>query len=416
MQGLPVGVQSFEVIRKNDLVYVDKTKHIYDLVRTKGAYYFFLSRPRRFGKSLLVSTLKELFLGNKHMFESLWITQSDYNWKTHHVIHLDFSLIPSSTLEEFRDSFSSELDRIAKPLGVNLEHKQRPGDKLKLLIDTLENVVILIDEYDRPLLQYVDNIDVMKEIQSILRDFYAIVKGLGNKIPFLFMTGITKFSKTSVFSGLNNLIDLTLLPNTTDLLGYTDEEIDHYFQPHMQAIAQKEQISIAEVKNAMKYWYNGYQFSKEPQKVYNPFSVLMYLFTQELRNFWFETGTPSFLVNLIRAKKYDIEDLGRAEIHADGLATFEVDTMRLIPLLLQTGYLTFKSYDPETRNYQLGYPNEETKASFKLYDTVKSALEQIHDKKYYQKFLHENKSIILVGAAFDVEQRNISDWVSQELE
>lgn len=337
---------------------------------------------------------------------------------------------------------------------------------------------------------------------------------MSEKVSFLFMTGVTKFSKTSIFSGLNNLIDLTLSTDAADLLGYNDVEIDHYFQPHMQDIASKQNISGSEVKDAMRHWYNGYQFSKDPHTVYNPFSVLMYLFTQDLRNYWFETGTPSFLVNLIRAKQYNIEDIDHAEIHADSLTAFEIDTMRLVPLLLQTGYLTFKSYNSETRNYQLGYPNEETKASFllyfiemittketaqfsnaisrltkalkennleqffttlqiffasvpytmqlpqekyyqsifyvimnlvgayvqaevvtndgridctivnsdhvyifefKLYDCATAALRQIHEKKYYQPFLHAGKAITLVGVSFDSKQRNISDWISEEI-
>lgn len=514
MQYLPVGIQSFDMLREKNLVYVDKTKHIYDLVSGKRGYYFFLSRPRRFGKSLLVSTLKELFLGNKHMFESLWIAQSDYNWKPHHVIHLDFSSIASRSTEEFYQSFSSELNHIGQQFGIDTNNEHSPADKLKLLVKKLEKAVILIDEYDRPLLQHVDNIEVMRSIQVIMRDFYATIKSLGGKVSFLFMTGITKFSKTSIFSGMNNLVDLTLSPDTADLLGYTDTEIDHYFQPHMQVIAQEQGLSITEIRNAMKHWYNGYQFSRVPKTVYNPFSVLMYLLDKDLRNYWFETGTPLFLVNLIKTKEYNIQDLDHVKIHADSLASFEIDTMRLVPLLLQTGYLTFKDYDPDARNYTLGYPNEETKTSFflyfieiittaesaqlsnaisrltkalkennieqffstlqiffsgipytmqlaqekyyqsifyvimsllgayvqaevttndgridctiqtdkhiyifefKLHDTATSALKQIEDKKYYQPFLSKEKPIMLIGAAFDVDQRNISDWVTRTI-
>jgi len=517
MQRLPVGIQSFDMLRAKNLVYVDKTEQIYDLVTGKRGYYFFLSRPRRFGKSLLVSTLKELFLGNKHLFESLWISNSDYGWEPHHVIHLDFSTIESRSADEFRHNLAFELDSIAQANNININALSSPSLKLKELATQLaqsKNVVLLIDEYDRPLLQHVDDFVVMREIQKIMSDFYATVKAMGGKISFLFMTGITKFSKTSIFSGMNNLIDLTLSPDAASLLGYTDAEIDHYFQQHMQVIAQEQGIDIANVKRAVRHWYNGYQFSKVPQTVYNPFSVLMYLLTKDLRNYWFETGTPSFLVNLIRAKQYSIEGLDHAEIHADSLASFEIDTMRLIPLLLQTGYLTIKGYNAETQNYQLGYPNEETKASFllyfiemittaetaqlsnavsrltkalkegnleqffttlkiffasvpytmqlpqekyyqsifyvilnligayvhsevatndgridcmvetdkhiyifefKLYDDEHAALAQIEQKKYYQRFLHEGKTIQLVGVAFDMKQRNIGGWISRGL-
>ncbi len=370
MQRLPVGIQSFDMIREHNLVYVDKTEQIYDLVTGKMGYYFFLSRPRRFGKSLLVSTLKELFHGNRQLFESLWIAQSDYHWQEHQVIHLDFSTISSRSSEEFHNNFSWELDQIATHWNIDLSKATTTQSKFKTLVTQLaqsKKVVLLIDEYDRPLLQHVTNIALMKEIQAIMSDFYATVKAMGNKISFLFMTGVIKFSKTSVFSGMNNLIDLTLSPDAATLLGYTDTEIDHCFQPHIEMIAKEQGVSIANVKDNIRHWYNGYQFSKIPQTVYNPFSVLMYLQTKDLRNYWFETGTPTFLVNLIKAKQYNVEDLDHAEIHTDSLAAFEIETMRLIPLLLQTGYLTIKSFNTETSNYQLGYPNEETKASFLLY-------------------------------------------------
>lgn len=516
MKKLPVGIQSFAHIQTDNHIYIDKTRLIYNLVNGQHGYYFFLSRPRRFGKSLLVSTLKELFLGNKQLFEGLWINTSDYGWQKHPVIHLDFSAIASNTPDELRMSLSWVFDRVAKSYGLNIGAAPSPEAKLEELITELAEkarVVILIDEYDRPLLKHVNDITAMRKIQEVLRDFYATIKAMSNNIQFFFMTGITKFSKTSVFSGLNNLIDLTLSEDAADLLGYTDAEIDHYFQPYMQAVATKQANSVTDVKNAMKHWYNGYQFSQKPETVYNPFSVLMYLFNKDLRNYWFETGTPSFLVNLIREKKYNIEDLERAEINADNLSSFDIDQMKLIPLLLQTGYLTFKSYNPLTKNYQLGYPNEETKASFllyfidmlasletvdvknktlsltqalgngdldgffnilkvffatipyniqlpqeqyyqsifyvilslfnayvqaevvtnngridctvitdkyiyifefKLHDTDVAALEQIEEKKYYQKFLHEDKAIILVGVAFDLKQRNIGSWISRE--
>lgn len=517
MQRLPVGIQSFDMLRNEKLVYVDKTKQIYDLATGKVGYYLFLSRPRRFGKSLLISTLKELFLGNKHLFESLWIHSSDYHWKSYHVIHLDFSAMASRSSEEFHISFAGELDQIAEQYNINMGTTTLVSLKFKYLVTQLardKKVVLLIDEYDRPLLQHVDNREVMREIRTIMSDFYTTVKSLGGDIAFLFMTGVTKFSKTSVFSGMNNLVDLTLMPEAADLLGYTDTEIDLYFQPHMELIAQQQHTHMAEVKNNMKHWYNGYQFSQNPETVFNPFSVLMYLLTKSLRNYWFESGTPTFLVSLIKAKQYNINELEHAELHVDSLALFDIDTIRLIPLLLQTGYLTIKGYNPKTQNYQLGYPNEETKASFllyfmeiitttesaqisnaivqltedlndgnlekffttlkvffasvpytmqlsqekyyqsifyvilsllgayvqaevttnngridctietdkqiyifefKLYDDAHSALEQIEQKQYYQKFLHTGKAICLIGVAFDIKQRNIVDWTSKEI-
>ena len=516
MRKLPIGIQSFEQIRQESYVYADKTKRIYDVVTDENGRYFFLSRPRRFGKSLLISTFKELFLGNKKLFEGLWISKSDYAWRSHPVIHLDFSEIASRTPDKLQTNLSWELEQIGLSYGLDVSSAPSTEAKFKLLVAGLAEeapVVILIDEYDRPLLNHVNNMDVMREIQDVLRDFYTTIKAAGNKVQFLFMTGVTKFSKTSVFSGLNNLIDLTLLEEAADLLGYTEAEIDHYFEPHMQIIAKEQNISVTDVKDGMRYWYNGYQFSQKPEKVYNPFSVLMYLRNKDLGNYWFETGTPTFLVNLIRERKYKVEDVERAEINVDNLGSFDIDKMKLVPLLLQTGYLTFKGYNSATRNYRLGYPNEETKASFLLYfidmvaaiDTEKAknvtldltqalkngnlerffsmlkvffasvpyniqlpqehyyqsifyvilslfgayvqaevvtnngridcmvitdkqiyifefklhgtaveALEQIKAKKYYQKFLHSGKAIVLVGVAFDIKERNVSDWLSIE--
>lgn len=516
MKKLPVGIQSFDRLIEDDFLYVDKTKLIYDLVSGKKGYNYFLSRPRRFGKSLLISTLKELFLGNKNSFEGLWISNSDYAWKKHPVIHLDFSAIASRTAHELRTHLSWKFDQISKSYGIADISSPTLEAKLETVIHELSKkarIVILIDEYDSPLLKHVNNIPLMHEIQEVLRTFYATIKAEARHIHFFFMTGITKFSKTSIFSGMNNLLDLTLSQDAADLTGYTDAEIDHYFQPYMQEIADKENIPTSDVKNAIKHWYNGYQFSQKPETVHNPFSVLMYLVTKDLRNYWFETGTPSFLVNLIRERKYSIEALEHAEINADSLNSFEVEKMQLIPLLLQTGYLTFKSYDPAAQNYRLGYPNEETKASFllyfiqmiadtdtahiknitlkltkalkanelkqffeilniffasvpyniqiaqeqyyqsifyivltligayaqaevttnngridctvvtdtdiyifefKLHDTAESALEQIEEKKYYQKYLLDGKNITLIGVAFDIKERNIGNWLSRE--
>lgn len=369
MQKLPVGIQSVKRLRQDNLVYIDKTRFIYNLVSGNG-YYFFLSRPRRFGKSLLVSTLKELFQANRELFRSLWIDTSDYEWKRYPVIHLDFSAISSRTSDDLRTNLSWELSQIAKLYNINITEAPSPEAKLRALIDELAQntpVVVLIDEYDKPLLEHVHNLEIMKDNQATLRNFYATLKAAGDQIHFLFMTGITKFSKTSVFSGMNNLVDLTLSPEAACLLGYTQEEIDTHFKPHIEEIASKQHLRTSDIKANMKSWYNGYQFSQEPTKVYNPFSVLMYLLTKDLRNYWFESGTPSFLVNLIKTKQYEIEHLDHAELNIGELSSFELDDLQLIPLLLQTGYLTIKQYDPETRNYKLGYPNEETKASFLQY-------------------------------------------------
>lgn len=393
MKILPVGIQSFARIQRENYVYVDKTKYIYDLTDIKQGRYFFLSRPRRFGKSLLISTLKELFSGNKELFNGLWISTTDYNWQKHPVIHLDFSTISGSSVEEFKLNFGLELDHIGLSLDTNVSDLPTIGSKFKKIVQSAHDngLVLLIDEYDRPLLHQMHNVNDMHKIQHVLSDFYALIKGLGDKITFLFLTGVTKFSKTSVFSGMNNLIDLTYSPRTAELLGYTEHEVTTYFQPFIQEIAQEQNISIKTVNTEIKHWYNGYRFCENSQKIYNPFSLMMYLQTKRLRNYWFESGTPTFLVNLIKQKKYPIENFEHIEIDADSLSSFDIDNIKLVPLLLQTGYLTIKSYDSLSHTYVLRYPNEETKNSFLL--NFMETITQIDSGITRNKTLHLIKAL-----------------------
>ncbi|MBA3954250.1 ATP-binding protein [Candidatus Dependentiae bacterium] len=516
MKKLPLGIQTFEKIIADDYIYVDKTEYIYSLInRTKGDYYF-LSRPRRFGKSLLVSTLKELFSGNKHLFKDLWISTTNYDWQQYPVIYLDFSRIDHATVEELKISLSWTLTTLAEKYNIVLTDAPTLGAKLSTLIEKLSQinkVVVLIDEYDKPILDHLHNPDMAQAQQAVLRDFYATIKSMEAHLRFIFMTGVTKFSKTSVFSGLNNLQDLTLNSLASALLGYTHKEIDTYFKSIITRTAQSQGVSYDTLRETIKAWYNGYQFSQTPIKVYNPYSVLLYLSSGQLLNYWFETGTPSFLVQLIKAKDYPIEAIEHAEISALEMGSFDIDHIDVITLLLQTGYLTINSYNEQTRNYQLRYPNEETKISFlyyfvnsltttsvslfsnnifkltqalkqnnldlffstlqiffaaipynmqlaqekyyqsifyvivtligaythaevttnkgridaviettshiyifefKLDQSATIALAQIEDKQYYQKYLHSTKHIVLVGASFSTQNRNIKEWIIKD--
>ncbi len=366
MKKLPIDVSTFKTMVDYNYLYVDKTKYIYNIV-TQGRYYF-LSRPRRFGKSLLISTLKELFLGNKELFKDLWIYKSNYTWDTHPVIHLDFSVIAHETVPELKLSLSWNLKKIAEKYEISISKAPTPQDKFSTLIEKLaekNRVVILVDEYDKPLLDHIKDVKRAEVQREFLKTFYDVLKGMDDHLHAIFVTGVSKFSKTSIFSGINNLNDISLDKEAAQLLGYTQEEIDSYFPDYINEVAQEQNIQAQEVLHIMKQWYNGYRFSEEETKVYNPFSILYYLYKKKLANYWFASGTPSFLINLFKNQYQALPDLQEAEISADSLGTFNLSNIPLVPLLFQAGYLTITDYNPVSRNYKLGYPNLEVEESLK---------------------------------------------------
>jgi Predicted AAA-ATPase/PD-(D/E)XK nuclease superfamily len=350
-------------------LYVDKTRYIYDLF-SGGSRYYFLSRPRRFGKSLLISTLKELFSGNQKLFEDLWIGSSDYIWEEYPIIYLDFSIIDHSNVQELKLALSWALLEVADTYGVDISGAPTSGSQLAQLIKRLSaknRVVVLIDEYDKPLLDNLQDIPRALAIRDFLKNFYDILKGMDVYLRAIFITGVSKFSKTSIFSGINNVNDISLKPESAELLGYTFDEITSYFSDYINDFARSKNISCDEVLKLIQYWYNGYRFSKEDRKVYNPFSVLYALKDKELVNYWFESGTPSFLINLLRDQYKTLETITRVEVSMSSLGTFEVENIPLIPLLFQTGYLTIADYNQETGKFTLDYPNFEVEESFVKY-------------------------------------------------
>jgi hypothetical protein len=366
---LPKGIQSFEKIIRKNYVYIDKTRIIYDII-TKGSYYF-LSRPRRFGKSLLISTLYELFTGNKKLFENLWIATSGYGWTPHLVIHLSFSVMDTTSAQTVHDDLLWKLESLAKNNAIDITQAPSLQTKFELLVSqlaTTNKVVILIDEYDFPLLNNINNTATTLACRNILRDFFGVIKDLDSYLEFVMITGVSKFSKASIFSGLNNLEDLTLSQQAACLLGYTADELIHYLGPHIQEIADYQKRPTQAILDDMLLWYNGYQFSKnQAAKIYNTYSILLFLSSGELSNYWFETGTPAFLVKLIKAKHLSIPAIDTAEASPDDFNTMEIDDIPVIPLLFQTGYLTIKAYNQITGNYQLVFPNLEVQSSFFKY-------------------------------------------------
>lgn len=368
MRYLPVDVSSFKEIVKN-YIYVDKTEYIYNLFSSGGRYYF-LSRPRRFGKTLLISTLKELFEGNREAFYGLKINQYDYDWKKHPVILLDFASLPHSNKEELISSINWELNRIATTYNIDVSDAPSIGIKFKSLIIQLaqkEKVVVLVDEYDKPILDHLHNINEAEAQRDVLRSFFDILKGLDGYLRAIFITGVSKFSKTSIFSGINNLNDISLDKLGTAILGYTQNEIEYYFSDSISEMSKEINSNSDEIIKSLTHWYNGYRFSASEIKVYNPYSVIYCLLKKQFANYWFESGTPFFLVNLIRKQYYKLEDLQFIDVDLESLGSFDVKAIPLIQLLFQTGYLTIKEYSRKTDKYNLGYPNHEVEQSFTKY-------------------------------------------------
>ena len=358
MKKLPIGLQDFARLRKEDFLYVDKTELLYQLAT--GGVYYFLSRPRRFGKSLLVSTLAELFQGNQTLFEGLWI-HDRWDWsKTYPVLDFRFnkSGYKISGLEAF---LYEELADRAQAHGITLKKSSYPAQLEELVVALARKhnqVVVLIDEYDKPILDYLHDIPQAEHHREVLKNFYSVLKPLDPHLRFVLLTGVSKFSRVSIFSELNNLKDLTMHHQYATLLGYTQSELEHYFAERLDQLAPQFGGREA-LLDQIKQWYNGYSWDTK-HYLYNPFSILNFFDRASFENFWFETGTPTFLVKLLkREQKYDFEHVLAS---AAALGSFELDRLHPVTLLFQTGYLTIRSRD-EDMAYTLVYPNKEVRHS-----------------------------------------------------
>lgn len=367
MKKLPRDLSTFETLITQDYVYVDKTEQIYHLYATGDRYHFF-SRPRRFGKSLLISTLKELFLGNKHLFKDLWIDSSNYQWQKYPIVHIDFAAITDRTSHDLQTGLNQHLDDIAHSYGFSLESKTLPEEKLALLITELSHfnkVVLLVDEYNYPLLGHLGAMKLAEEQEKILTNFYGILKGLDAYLHVIFITGVSKFSKSTIFSGINNLIDIGMSSLGTSLVGFTSQEIEKYFHEHINAFSQAKNKTATEIIHEMKTMYNGYRFNQEKISLHNPFAVLYYLKEQEVRNYWYESGVPLLLVNLLFKQLESLDTIGIVEFDAETIDVFDINNIPLITLLFQTGYLTIKNYNKDTNKFTLNYPNPYIAEAFK---------------------------------------------------
>ena len=365
---LPTSIATFRNIIRDNYLYIDKTQYIYRLAQYgRGAYFF--SRPRRFGKSLLVSTLKEFFLGNRELFSGLWVDSSDYHWESYPVMQFNFSLEPVKTPSGLEDTISTYLGYVAEEYGIELADGPyyRQFRSLIQKMAKEKPVVILIDEYDKPMIDNIEDPEQAVKIRDVLKGFYGVIKAMDEHIRMVFITGISKFSKVGVFSDMNNLMDLTLNHEFGTALGLTEAEIRDNLAGHITTFAQEQGVSDEALLEEIRYWYNGFCFAAQAENVYNPFSTLLLFYHRRFASYWFESGTPTFLIKLIHDRNEDVEELDKLELDEIAFSTYEVDRLAIVPLLFQTGYLTIKSYDPDTRYYRLGYPNYEVEHAFRVY-------------------------------------------------
>ena len=367
MQNLPIGMQSFEAVRKANYLYVDKTKHLERLVTTNK--YYFLSRPRRFGKSLFLSTLEAYFLGQKELFKDLYIETVEKQWTEYPVIYLDLNSGIYTTEEELYRVLNYPMQRLEQKYSIDVKEPSLSVRLKNIVLTAFEQtgkqVVILVDEYDKPLISTLDNEELHNKYKTILKGVYSILKECDKYIRFGFLTGVTKFSKISLFSDLNNLMDISLDENYTDICGITEEEIKTNFKEHLQAFAEKENTTKEDILSQLKAMYDGYHFSKNTDvDIYNPFSLINSLTRREFENYWFQTGTPTFLIKLLKENDYDLKDFSEGNIDAVDLTSKESMLNAPIALFYQSGYLTIKDYDRDFSSYVLGYPNREVEQSF----------------------------------------------------
>jgi hypothetical protein len=364
---LPIGIQDFEDLRTNGYLYVDKTAYVYRLA-TMGKPYF-LGRPRRFGKSLFLSTLKAYFLGKKELFDGLAIAGLEEDWTEYPVLYIDMSVESYTDLTSLYKGLDKNLRRLEQQWGKD-EADTTPASRLLGLIDrayekTGRKAVVLVDEYDKPLVNTLDNTKVNDNMREALKGFYGILKGADANLRFVFLTGVTKFSKVSVFSDLNHLVDISLREDYAGICGISESELIAYFQPEIQCLADKRKLTYRETLAELKKRYDGYHFSENSEGMYNPFSLLNTLDQKVLKNYWFETGTPTFLVKMLENINFDIKSLENAiTIPANSIVKYRAENSNPVSLLYQSGYLTIKDYDAILNEYTLGFPNEEVKYGF----------------------------------------------------
>jgi hypothetical protein len=357
MKKLSVGISDFKELIQGNYIYVDKTEYVYKLINS-GKYYF-LSRPRRFGKSLLLSTLEYLFKGERELYKGLYI-EDKWNWEEKYpIIRIDFVKTQVRDEKELEKELKATIVETGKGYRYKYNKEYTINRNFELLIkriyeESRKQVVILIDEYDKPILDNMEKKEEVERIREVLKGFYTTLKGLDRYVRFVFITGVSKFAKVSLFSGLNQLEDISLNKEYGNICGYTQNELEFYFKDYLEG------LNLEEIKE----WYNGYYFLQDT--LYNPFDILLYLKNREFRSYWYKTGTPTFLIKLIKKQKYDITKLDNIILRENILEKFDIEEVNIEALMFQTGYLTIKEvYQKEYgQEYKVGFPNKEVKISF----------------------------------------------------
>ncbi len=368
----PIGIQDFEKIRKEGFVYVDKTAILYHLAN-EGSYYF-LSRPRRFGKSLFLSTLRYYFEGRRDLFEGLAVAALEKEWEQYPVLYLDLNARDYVDEHSLQAELNRHLEVWEKTYGDEFRERATEERFLQVIKKVYEQtgkrVVILVDEYDKPLLQTIDDPEVQNRMRRKLKPFYGVLKTMDKYIRFAFLTGVTKFGKVSVFSDLNHLTDLSLLPQFNDLCGISETELHQYFDESVGELAAANGLTKDACYERLRRDFDGYHFYPHAPGIYNPFSLLNTLSYQVFKDYWFETGTPTILVRQLQKTDYRLDNLIVDDVEEDMLNSLDVMNENPLPLMFQSGYLTIKDYDPVFRFYQLGYPNREVEEGFTRFLTT----------------------------------------------
>ncbi|MDR1814642.1 MAG: ATP-binding protein [Tannerella sp.] len=365
---MPISIQDFRKLRTEGCVYVDKTEHLHRLITRR--FQVFLSRPRRFGKSLFISTLKYYFLGRKELFDGLYIANVEKEWMEYPVFHIEFvGENYSAGIDRLRSALDSNLRSLEEEWGRD-EQDDSFADRFKGLIKraskkTGRGVVVLVDEYDKPLLETMHDEALNSEVRAELKGFYGVLTGLDACLKFVFLTGVTKFSQISIFSDLTHLDDISLLDDYSGLCGISERELLEQFKPEIQLLADRQGYSYDEAVAELKKEYDGYHFSKHCEDMYNPFSVINVLDKLDFSRYWFKTGTPTFLIKMLERNYFDLSKLnGNVSVTDDYMFDYRANNQDPIPVLYQSGYLTVKGYDNLYNEYQLGFPNEEVKYGF----------------------------------------------------
>lgn len=388
----PIGIQNFESLRNDNYFYVDKTKLIYQLARS-GRYYF-LSRPRRFGKSLLISTLEAYFEGKKELFKGLAIENLEKDWIKYPILHLDLNIEKYNSPDSLDKILNDKLEYWESIYGTRPSETsfslRFAGIVRRAYEQTGQRVAILVDEYDKPMLQSIGNEELQRSFRDTLKPFYGVLKSMDGCIKFALLTGVTKFGKISVFSDLNNLNDISMDERYIEICGITEKEIHENLEDELHELARRQKMTHDEVCKELKECYDGYHFVEDSIGLYNPFSLLNTFDKMKFGSYWFETGTPTYLVELLKQNHYSLQRIAHEETDADVLNSIDSASQNPVPVIYQSGYLTIKGYDRRFGMYRLGFPNREVEEGFiKFLLPYYANVDKIESPFQISKFVHE---------------------------